>query len=776
MSRPPIHSRLWLLVCLLAGLLSPGILQAAEVIMKNGHSIAFVGKPIPLQGLTLEQRRHSSSSAVEHYAFTMFDAISRRYYVAQSQVGEIQLGDRYTEEFALKVRPAQQNTMFSTVGGFTHVEPFSDYGRRIVSLQGPDKQIDIVQVISKIRPDYVELTSLSFNWQYSVATETLPPQILRKTLSQTIDEKNIDDRLAVVRFFVNAQLYQEAQHELDRMAVDFEKAPDFPSLKKKLDELHLEIRQLRALQFSNEFQRRLAVGQYELVQQMAGRFPRQDVNAATLMQIDKILHDHQVALEHIDQIRAELSRLQAEVKAPELLQRFQDMRSVVDKRLSRHTLERLVPFHQNIDDNSLKPEEKLALAYSAWVVGPALADTDAQTAIHYWDARDCVLEFLRTQNPVRRSELLLQLRSIEDIGPRIVTALVKHLGPWLETSAGNAGELLHLETAGSSPVKYRVLLPMEYSPDRQYPVVLALHAGGLPPEQALEWWGGAAPGGPAHRNGYIVIAPEYQPLPASDETTTNSAIRVMQVLRDARKRLGMDSNRVLLAGHGQGGDAAFEIGMAHPDQFCGVVVITGRTNDYARHYWENTRQLPFYVVSGELDGDSFKHNSDVMTRMMRNRFDVILTEFKQRGREDYQEELPHILDWMRLQERDKLPTELEVKTMRPEHNRFHWLEFHGLPEQILQPRLNRQGNPMPAKALPISAKITAGNSLFITAGVDRISLWLTPDLVSFEDRLKVVWKGKTVYNDIPEADIQTMLEHLQVTGDRDRLYWKRLDF
>ncbi len=781
-----VSRRGWLslVLVLVWGMLVAGSLEASDVILKNGLALRFEGKPTPLQGLTYEQIRQGTPGPVDAYPFTMFDAVSRRYYVSQAQIEEIQLDNQFVDEFKLPVKTQGRTKMFGSIGGFMNADPFSEFGRRIVTLQGPREPIDVVQSISRIRPHYIELTALNMEWQYSVATQTLPPDVVRQTLTHAINEQNHEDRLAVARLFIDAEFYREAQIELDRIA------DDFPDLAARVEQLQLQVRQLQALQFANEFDRRLQAGQYNLVYEMTSRFPREDVNQATLQRIDRIRKEHDQAREQLDQVRSQLSRLQAEVRDEKLLARFQDMRSLVDQRLSRATLERLTPFLQSLDDPKMSAESKLALAYTGWVAGPSLAETESDAARNFWDARDLLLEILRTANNIRRTELIQQLKILEDVGPDVVASIIRHLEPEFETPIKGMGVPATLETlAESNREAYDILLPAEYSPYRRYPVVLALAPGGISPRQALLWWGGDSLGGPAHRQGYIVIAPHLQGgQPAAEGETESETVgnvpsasinetlagRVMNVLRDARKRFGVDSDRVFLVGHGQGGDAVFEIGMAHADQFAGAVIITGRTSDITKHYWPNSRHLPFYVVVGELDGDNFKQVADDLTRMMKNRFDVLLAEYKQRGREDYYEELPQILEWMRLHERAPQPTAMEFKTLRPTDNRFYWLEFSGVPESLTQPRLSRSGQPIPPRPLPITAKITTGNTLYLTLGTERITLWLSPEVVDFENKLKVQWKGRTVFNQFPERDLGTMLEHLRITGDRNRLYWQKI--
>ena len=754
-------------------LAAAGAARAGEVLMTSGYRISFLGNPFALKGLTqIGIRRNGQDPS---FAFTVVDAGPQRYYLMQSQkvIAEIQIGDPNVDEFELELPPGpRRGAKFESIGGFAAVSPFSEFGRRTVQLQGGGKKLEFVQEITKLRPDYIELTASKHDWVYAVDTKTIPTKVLRDTLSHTIDEKNYEDRLAIVRFFISYENYLEAQAELRKISAEFPDSID------KVANLRLQIRQLQATQALNEFKRRLDAGQYNLVNDSAvNKFPREDVNKATVQEVDNIIREHKKELEQIDQTHALLAELQVGIKDRELLQRFRDMRSVIEDRLSRHTLGRMVPFLNNAQDDFLSASEKLSLAYSGWIVGPALAETDAETTVHFWDAHDLVFEFLKCENPLRRKEILSELKNIESVGPKTIAAIVEHLGPVYETPLGATGQPMLLESMNtSSPVSYQVLLPVEYSPDRKYLLVVALHARGMQPQDELTWWGGSNMAGPAHRNGFIVIAPDYlQNQGTTGVGSAESHRKVVNAIRDARKRFSIDSDRVFLCGHGLGGDAVFDIGMAHPDLFAGAVSITGKINEFARIYWENCVNLPFYVVVGELDGDTFTHNAFVLSKMMKYRQDVILAEYKQRGHEDYHEELPRIIEWMKFHQRAELPKEFKMKTMRPSDNRFAWLEFSGLYQAAIKPRFLPNGNVKPPRPLPVEGKITPGNTVNVTVGANHATLWLTPELVSFEKRLKVRWKTRTMYNEFPEQNIGHMLEHIYITGDRQRLYWLRID-
>ncbi len=166
-----------------------------------------------------------------------------------------------------------------------------------------------------------------------------------------------------------------------------------------------------------------------------------------------------------------------------------------------------------------------------------------------------------------------------------------------------------------------MLLPNEYTPNRAYPLIVALHPQEREAASELSWWGGtAAQPGQSQRHGYIVIAPEYidEKLKAYDFDARSHYITI-KAIHDARKRFHINSDKIFLSGHGMGGDAAFDIGMSHPDLFAGVIPISALAQHYCKWYWQNAKNVPWYVVSGELCRNSLldPDHSAVIGRMMR---------------------------------------------------------------------------------------------------------------------------------------------------------------
>ncbi|MCA9056710.1 MAG: hypothetical protein KDA75_22940, partial [Planctomycetaceae bacterium] len=217
-----------------------------------------------------------------------------------------------------------------------------------------------------------------------------------------------------------------------------------------------------------------------------------------------------------------------------------------------------------------------------------------------------------------------QLDKLEGVTPEAMARLLTGIKPVLETPGLRPGVSMRIEVPNAdpdTPVAYHVLLPLEYSPNRAYPMVVALHPVERGPEAELSWWGGTEEQpGQSHRHGYIVIAPEYidKKLTSYDSDAKSHYI-TLKAIRDARQRFHVNSDKVFLSGHGMGGDAAFDVGMSHPDVFAGVIPISALAQHYCKWYWQNAKNVPWYLVSGELCRNSLTHpdHSAVLGRMLR---------------------------------------------------------------------------------------------------------------------------------------------------------------
>ena len=224
--------------------------------------------------------------------------------------------------------------------------------------------------------------------------------------------------------------------------------------------------------------------------------------------------------------------------------------------------------------------------------------------------------------------------------------------------------------------------PPQYDPHVRYPTIVTLSGENVDRRNARSTGGPASPTsnsnrlGHATRLGYIVVAIDWlKDGQTRYEYSAREHAAVLGSLRDACRRFSIDTDRVFLTGHSIGGDAAWDIGLAHPDLWAGVIPIVAESEKYCRFYLDNAKSLPFYVLGGELDGDKTVKNARDLDRYLQRRFDVTVVEYQGRGHEDFYEDIRNLFDWMGHRDsRNFFPKEFTVSTMRSWDNFFWWLE------------------------------------------------------------------------------------------------------
>jgi hypothetical protein len=762
---------------LVAVLACSTLVNAGEVRLKNDTVIQ--GNPVQIQAVS--KAIQSNAGEVTVYPITLVDGGMVRYYVPTRNVVDANrdalLGS--VDKFKVPQRKTGPRTrQLGSIGRFLKSTQFNVKGRRRVVL-GLDtargmREMHIDQGIVEIGPKSLTVQALNeIAWEYAIATTSIPTPLLDGMIREVTDQKSQSDRFTIARFYVQAELYLQALTELESVA------KDFPDLKARAETLALEVRQLLAQRLLDELARRRQSGQHYLAFSKARQFPTDQMSAAILRQVREILADYNQSQENGELALAMLGELQAEVKDEKLRDSIRPFRGEISDSLNFESLKRLRPFLTLAEDKTVSAEEKLALAYSAWVTGETNAIGRLDQTINLWQARFLILNYLRTADAQERKLILADLMRTEGVGPESVMQLIPFLPPVIETPGIKAGVAQQIQVdneiggvpADSPPVNYHVLLPTEYSPHHTYPVIVALHSLERTPEWELRWWGGT-PEAPlqAQRHGYIVIAPEYNG--EGDQTFSYSPLthyRVLQSIRDARRRFNIDSDRIFLSGHGTGGDACFDIGLSHPDVFAGVIPISGQIERFSMKIWRrNAGYLPWYVIGGQLDRDKFEKNAPTINSMMLRGDDVILAEYIGRGYESFYTEIHRLFAWMELHQRQAFPREIEVSTLRPNNNRYYWLKSHTIPD------VKFNGSPK-----TIAGSIKDGSDRWTTIAISspakKHTVWLSPDMVDFNLRVQVTVKGKRKFNDFVESDVEAILEDLRLRGDRQKVYQARLE-
>ena len=755
---------------LLALLLCAGFATADEVTLKNG--MVLNGTVLQVAGLTPSGSKMNNSGPVPNFSFWVVDDGVRRYFVHRRIVtGHEQAANLGANvSFKLKHEKSARTSGFPTVGGFGSVQPFNEYGRRTVTLSTQKGMIPIIQGVKLMRPDYTDLESLTHQWDYSIDTKTLPAATVQSIIAKSSNRDDPAERKAAALFYIQAQMFNEAREEVRQLA------ERFPDMAEWCEEYQQQISEYIARKAINEIDRHREAGQHLLAMHYLQQFPVEQVSAEIRQRVSDLMEQYEQAAQDRDRVLLQLDMLQSQLPEAQF-ERLRSLRVTLQDELHYERMSRLEPFLRAEEDETLTPPQKLALAYSGWVLGNSGAILDLDEAIRLWDARFQTLEFLRTDaDPLRDQEILEQLSAIEGISPERLATMLKFLPLPYEVPIIPPGEMLDVDLPaeiGTDSLRYTVMLPPEYNPAHAYPLLVVLRGDHSTSAQELRWWAGdATRPGWAQRRGYIVIAPHYS---ADDATSyqpdSPQQAAILKSIDHVRKCYHVDSDRIFLAGHGMGADACFDVGMAHPGLFAGVIPIAGMTRPYARACAENAPLLHWYVIGGERDRNTLEKNSATLNEMMRHGQDVIYCEYKSRGYESYYEELDRLFEWMQSLRRPgiKETARWEASSVRKSNNRFHWMQAKLIPDRATDRPAKYEGIITPG------SQTYKTQSIYLSHPGKATTIWLSPELFDFNNRCQVRVNLKHVLNDYVKPSLEAMLTDVRERGDRERLFWARLD-
>jgi predicted esterase len=758
------------LVVELLGAAAPS--RGDDIITRSGLVYSGVSVPVPGLNERTSKRNRTTPNAPELY--WMLDDGVRRYFFPSRRVEREPVDELAgVVTFELPHRPQSRSTGPERVGSM-QTTPFDEFGRRTATLQTARGPEPIVQAITRLRPDYVLVEGLTHFWTIGLDTRQLSDDLLSGLLHRAADQESLDDRKAIVLFLLRAERFAAAGQELAELQQSFPDQADWAAEQQQL------IAEQSARRGMREVRRRRLAGQHALAYEIARKALPEQISADVLREAQELVDDYAQALERRDEAVVLLELFESRLPAEEGA-RVRPLRGELLEELNYSTLGRLEPFFRAAEDDGLSAAQKLALAYSGWVRGAPYADLDLEAALRAWQARFLVLEYLRTDdNALRREQLLQQLGELEGATVERIAQLVPQLPYVLEEAPPAPGEPREysLTLPDRSPARYAVVLPAEHHPGHAYPLLVALRRSGHSLNETLRWWAGdAAAPGAAQRRGYVVVAPEFADPQADDyDYSIPAHQQVLAAIHDVRRRFSIDSNRIFLAGHELGADAAFDLGLAHPDVFAGVAPLVGRADRYCTFGWKNGLRTPWYIVAGERDRETLNQNATFVNNLVRRGADVVYCEYKARGLESYLEEQQRLFDWMDVQQRTPLADlkeGWETSIQRPSDNHFYWVTARDLPDRLYQPILWEQPRTI-VRSLPFSSHITPGNTLYVKHPGGEADVWLSPEMIDFSSKLEVNCNGRGGRREFVTPSLAVLLEDLRVRGDRQRLFWAKV--
>ncbi len=773
----------WLMTALL--LIAPTAAPvAAQDVARLKNGLQLEGDFLPIGGICDAKASAAPQSVndLPQLLVTMVDDGLRRTFFHQNNLATqprpaIVRPERIRLEQDVQKSGRQIASIGSMIPG-----PFDERGRRVVRMRDGDGTFYVLQGVSELNPTCVVLEGLAgrqpYEWRMSVATSSVPADLLSRIVANHLDQQNIDDRMRMVRLYTQADRYKDARDELARMLEDF---PDVAQLKDQLDALQQQwakqiVRDIRVL--SQE------AGRHQLAYQMLKTFPAEGVATETLLEVRELLRDYDRQLDQQAQVKQHLAADIASLPNDARRQRAELVLSELELELNIETLRRVNDYLRLMNDAAITPDRKVALAVGGWILGPGAGVQNLDLAAAYVRLRELVAEYLEGETLQQRNQVLEQIQLLEGASPEVVARLLANMKPVLGSEG--AVELSPLRYRISTPVEgllqqkeasYLIQLPDQYEPYRRYPCVVSLCGATNTPESQLNWWSGGVGYHRDHpaRRGYIVIAPEWtKEKQGRFEYSAREHASVLASLRDACRRYSIDTDRVFLSGHFMGGDAAWDIGLAHPDLWAGVIPIGASADKYVTRYWQNAAGLPWYFVGGDLDVGRLQANCSLWDRSLKSgRFDTVVVLYQGRGEEDYNDELPRLMGWMSQQRRTLARAKFRCDALRPWDNFFWWVEVDDYPPRSRVPPLawpmdkSREAT-TEGEVLPENA-----NAVRVTTDANEATVFLLPDLLRLDEEATVFLNGKKIT--APPPSVEVILEDARTRCDRQHPFWTKVE-
>ncbi len=667
--------------------------------------------------------------------------------------------------------------------------PWNDRGRRSFRYVGSrlDKSIRMEQAIVDITPHIVRLRGVDGFWVSVLETSQIPRPVVTSLLDR-LEQKNVDERERAVRFLMDVGWHAEAEQFLDRLVRDFPGA----DLKERAENARRFIHQAEAQERRFQIDVSRKAQQFDrvakLLKSLGGK------GNPTELQIEARELERQQEQQHAADaaLGSDLRKLAGGLPSSErafwknpLVEALKAMDEAPDS-----VRDRFAAWRKAKGQKGSIEQSQFALAMSGYVAGPELAVPELKVAELFWKARDLIRHYVSGVEPATRSEQIAALDALDwtlaeastDMIRRleILTAIIERMPPQRQSDdeATPGKTLLHrvMEEEDNEPTEYAVLLPPEYHPLRSYPAVVLLHSGQGPKAVIGEWADEAA------RRGFILIAPEYtlpgHPADYGYSPTEHAAAQL--ALRDARKRYAIDSDRIFAAGQVIGGNMAWDLALAHPDQFAGAVVISGLPAKYVPRYLSHHERLPLFYAIGDLApaANEFIFTSYIKP-LISKAWDITYIEYFRRGLEALPEEIPPAFDWMSRHRRDPYPKTFKVFTARSSDDRFNGIVVREFgpgrttaPEaaEVLGKNLNPASIEMKSVALSNMIRLDIPGN-----GITALDIWLSPKVIDFKRKAEIRINGRSRGRPAKlKLDATSMLEDLRVRGDRQQLYWYRM--
>lgn len=356
------------------------------------------------------------------------------------------------------------------------------------------------------------------------------------------------------------------------------------------------------------------------------------------------------------------------------------------------------------------------------------------------------------------------------------------------------GKIIRTHKINGIDHHYLIFVPLDYDPEKRYPILWDLHGGmGQPewkkPDGSWSGWG-AVLEEDFHQN-YIVVAPAG--WWDSMWWTGSQVDNFKAIMEEVKRTWNIHENRVMLMGNSDGAVAAWFYAFRYPDPW---VFYTGHVGFPAR-LTNNSMRADGQMHLSNLEGQRFILHNGVKDRIIdinvvRKYLEVFKSinvqidykEHPDRGHDLYLSQEDAVKPFILFNElrRDPLPEKLSWTTERVDrYNRRFWLVIeeldskNGIDKSNILPRIVGRNvpNTPPFDPKPwgqVRLERNGNQIIAKTIGVKKFRLLLSPEEFDFTQPVQILVNDEEVLNTKLEKSVETLLKWHAVDKDREMLF------
>ncbi|HKQ52546.1 MAG TPA: hypothetical protein VJT74_09265 [Pyrinomonadaceae bacterium] len=408
-----------------------------------------------------------------------------------------------------------------------------------------------------------------------------------------------------------------------------------------------------------------------------------------------------------------------------------------------------------------------------------------------------IKRFFESEDRAERLELARRIAANDSYHPDRVSEWLHSAGLHGKLKAGTRTLTVTLEDGLRREVAVRI--PDGYSPEKRWPLILAFHPTGASGGDMIRLLAGRL--GPLI-DGYVVAAPtDYLPLNVDSGRSWRPEQRL--VLRELRRLVHVDSDRVYVTGFSQGCYAAWSYATFYGDELAGALpvactfdaapeipglwelLLPNVSNVPLLHVWGSEDNLPVYGIDLKtVKGVAAKLNQRV--KELTERLGLNVQNYVVEGG-GHTFEPPAVLVGQLLKKRRvPYPTLVRHRFRYLVQGRASWLEALSWDGDRWMP------GPVQARAAPAETREQAiGRRIAELSGllegevrgqkikvvqrhVRALVLWLGEGMIDWDAPIEVTLDGEEVFKGKVTRDLYVCLTEAARTFDFDRLRWAGL--